>query len=278
VIDAHIASWPGSPQRPNEDAYAAVADLVIVADGATAPASLGTGCVHDPRWYSRQLTASAAAAHISHGGASLADILSEAITSTAAAHQATCDPHHPGTPSSTVVMLRDRGQAIDWLVLGDATLVTETPNGLRAICDDRLFQTNKELRNRVLNSPADDPERPDKIATLVDAQRSFRNTEEGFWVAASSPEAAYKAVAGTEELAPESTWRAALLTDGASAAVDTYHLTDWPGILDLLAATGPTALLESVRKIEADDPTATRYPRIKRSDDATVAYLFGAAR
>ncbi|QNE18225.1 integrase [Kribbella qitaiheensis] len=267
---------PGSSQRPNEDSFAAVADLVIVADGATAPDGLGTGCVHDPRWYSRELTAQATAAHVRYRDASLADILSTAISATADAHASTCDPGHPGTPSSTVVMLRARAETLEWLVLGDATLVLETPHGLNAICDDRLFQTNKELRNQVLRTTADDPKRPARIAALVDAQRNFRNVEGGFWVAASDPNAAYKARADTERLAAGTTWRAALLTDGASAAVDTYGLTDWHGLLNLLDAAGPNGLLESVRKIEADDPAAQRYPRIKRSDDATVAYLTGA--
>lgn len=276
MIDTQIATRPGSPQRANEDSYAVVADLVIVADGATAPPSLGTGCAHDPRWYSRELTTQAAAAHVRYSDASLADILSAAIRSTAEAHADTCDPSHPGTPSSTVVMLRAGPESIDWLVLGDATLILETLNGLKAIYDDRLFRTNKDLRNQVLSTTADDPERPARIAALVDAQRNFRNVKGGFWVAASDPSAAYKGYAGTERIAAGSTWRAALLSDGAAAVVDTYDVTDWHGVLDLLDARGPKALLESVRKIEADDPDARRYPRIKRSDDATVAYLTGA--
>lgn len=276
MIDAHIATRPGSPQRPNEDSYAAVADLVVVADGATAPASLGTGCVHDPRWYSRVLTTQVAAAHVRYRDAALPDILCTAISATADAHASTCDPGHPGTPSSTVVMLRAQAEALDWLVLSDATLVLETPNGLSSICDDRLFRTNKDLRDQVLSTTADDPERPARIASLVDAQRNFRNVDGGFWVAASDPNAAYKARFGTERIGAGTAWRAALLTDGASAAVDIYGLTDWLGLLNLLDAAGPNALLDSVRKIEADDPAAQRYPRIKRSDDATVAYLTGA--
>ncbi|MFI5736113.1 hypothetical protein ACIA49_38725 [Kribbella sp. NPDC051587] len=277
MIDTRIATRPGSPRRPNEDAFAAVADLVVVADGATAPADLGTGCIHDPRWYSRELTTQVATAHVRDNGRTLAAVLSTAIGATADAHADTCDPRHPGTPSSTVVILRARDSSLEWLVLGDATLVVETPAGIRVVCDDRLFRTNKDLRERVLTTTADDPQRPGRISALVDAQRNYRNSDNGFWVAAADPAAAHQALAGTEDLPAGSTWRAALLTDGASAAVDTYHLTDWQGLLDLLDGAGPNALLESVRKIEADDPTAQRYPRIKRSDDATVAYLTGAS-
>ncbi|WP_165956528.1 hypothetical protein [Kribbella antibiotica] len=50
------------------------------------------------------------------------------------------------------------------------------------------------------------------------------------------------------------------------------------GLLNLFDTGGPNAPLESVPKIEADDPAAQRYPRIKRSDDATAAYLTGAPK
>lgn len=63
----------------------------------------------------------------------------------------------------------------------------------------------------------------------------------GFWVAASNPTAAYKPPAGTGRLTAGTAWRAALLTDGASAAVDTYDLVDRLGLLNLLDA-GPERL------------------------------------
>jgi hypothetical protein len=275
VIDIHAASWAGSADKPNEDAYAALADFVIVADGATAPASLGTGCIHGPRWYARQLVSRVTVAYSAGPETGLPEILSEAIRTTAAAHAHSCDPGHPGTPSATVVMLHNRATAIDWLVLGDATLVLETVAGLQVRCDDRLFNSSTAERNAVLTTDARDDQRAEKVATLVDAQRRFRNVEGGFWIAAANPDAAFHALTGSEDIPPESSWRAALLTDGAAAAADTYRLTNWPGLLDLLATAGPTAVLRSIRKIEADDPHTSSYPRIKQSDDATVAYLSG---
>jgi len=275
VIDLQAASWAGSPDRPNEDAYAALADLVIVADGATAPATLGTGCIHGPRWYARQLVSRATSAYTAKPESGLAEILSEAIRATAAAHTHTCDPEHPGTPSATVVMLRDRESTLDWLVLGDATLVLETVAGLQMVCDERLYNSNTEARDAVLRSNALDERRAEKVATLVDLQRRFRNVEGGFWIAASNPDAAFHALSGSEEVPAKTSWRAALLTDGAAAAVDTYRLIDWEGLLDLLVTAGPTALLGSIRKIEADDSGTVSYPRIKQSDDATIAYVSG---
>jgi len=250
-------------------------DFVIVADGATAPPSLGTGCIHSPRWYATTLVAQAALAHIGNPDAALADILSEAIRQTTAAHASTCDVVHPGTPSSTVVALRITEAQAHWLVLGDATLAFEGPQGLRVISDTRLGNSSKAEREAVLTGGNADGRRSDRIAALSNAQRSFRNVEGGFWIAAADPSAAYQALTGTEQLPTGSTWRAALLTDGAALAVDTYSLSDWNGALDILQSVGTTAFLDAVRKVESDDPDLSSYPRMKRSDDATVAYVSG---
>ncbi len=275
MIEVRAESRPGLATRPNEDAYLCMNDLVIVADGATAPPSLGTGCIHSPRWYATTLVANAGLANVGSPDAPLTDILSEAIRRTTNAHASTCDVVHPGTPSSTVVALRAADTQAEWLVLGDATLAFEGPQGLQVVSDTRLSNSSKAERHAVLTGGNADGRRGDRIAALSNAQRSFRNVDGGFWIAAADPNAAYQALTGTEPLAPGSTWRAALLTDGAALAVDTYALTDWHGALDVLQSAGTTAFLDAVRKVESDDPDFSSYPRMKRSDDATVAYVSG---
>src|SRR3954447_847840 len=126
MLDVQAASWPGQLSRPHEDAYACSPDFVVVADGATAPAGLGIGCIHGPRWYAQRLTALANTANTEEPTASLKAVLAEAIQRTTAAHADTCDTDHPGTPSATIVMVRAGGSQVDWLVLGDATLAIES--------------------------------------------------------------------------------------------------------------------------------------------------------
>lgn len=278
MIDAHAASWPGHAARPNEDAYLCFDDLIVVADGATAPPSLGNGCIHGPRWYARQLVAQAAIAHITKPELALTDVLSAAIRTTTEAHADTCDTAHPGTPSATVVMLRSSPDALQWLVLGDATLALEEIGGdVQVITDRRLGNSSKAERFAVLTGDSADGRHAERVAALSNAQRKFRNVEGGFWIAAADPDAAFHAYAG-EQLVPAATnWRAALMTDGASAAVDTYELTDWRGALDALAKTGPSDFLASIRATEIADPDLVAYPRMKVSDDATVVYASGSA-
>jgi hypothetical protein len=64
-----------------------------------------------------------------------------------------------------------------------------------------------------------------------------------------------------------------VLTDGAARIVEPFRITDWNGLLDILSSAGPRQLLREVRRIEASDPEARRWPRYKPTDDATVVYL-----
>ena len=64
-----------------------------------------------------------------------------------------------------------------------------------------------------------------------------------------------------------------LLSDGASRLVDLFELATWEELLALLDENGPDELLRQVRAAEATDPEGRQWPRTKRSDDASAAYL-----
>jgi hypothetical protein len=89
----------------------------------------------------------------------------------------------------------------------------------------------------------------------------------GFWIAAVDPDATHQALAGS--VGRSKVISAAVLSDGASIIVDRYHLVDWAG---LFADTGPSGLIDEVRKAELSDATGERWPRGKVHDDATAVY------
>ena len=109
------------------------------------------------------------------------------------------------------------------------------------------------------------------FAELVTEQRRHRNHPDGFWVASTDPYAARHAL--TDTVARHGLRRAAVLSDGATRLVDRFGLLDWPGFLDVLAEQGPDAIIAQVRAAEHSDPDGRRWPRGKRHDDATAAYL-----
>jgi hypothetical protein len=56
--------------------------------------------------------------------------------------------------------------------------------------------------------------------------------------------------------------------------VEQYGIADWTQLMTMLQQHGPQHLISRVRELEAGDPTGARWPRYKRSDDATAVLCF----
>jgi hypothetical protein len=271
MLEFRVATNPGSPDTANEDAFAILPTLAVVADGATSPPHLGDGCIHGPAWYAQTLVGFVAAAHLSRPAAEPADLVAEAIERTTQAHSGTCDVGHPGSPSATVAMLTlSPDGVLRWLVLGDCTLVADTASDLLVVSDDRLSNTSHAERAAVKEPGAasDQVEYARRIDALVLAQRAHRNRPGGFWVASTNPQAGYESPTGS--VAADLVRLAALLTDGASRIVDLYGVHTWSTALKVLDSPGPSELLRQLRETENRDRIANVFPRVKLRDDASV--------
>ncbi|WP_443067581.1 protein phosphatase 2C domain-containing protein [Streptomyces sp. NBC_01268] len=265
-VSAHSSACPG---RANED-FAIWSDRVaLVVDGAGMPDALQAPCIHGVSWFAKTLGAELLAE--ASGSASLRDALAGAIELTADAHRSTCAIDDPLSPSATLAVLRWSSDAVDWLVLGDCTLVVEREGAVEAVSDTRLASVAASERAAMKGAAPGSPERQRLHASLVRAERARRNRPGGYWVAASEPAAAEAALCGSYP--SQDLVQAALLTDGAARLVTTFALASWPGCLRILGERGPQALLRSVRAAELSDGDMTRWPRSKPHDDATALYI-----
>jgi hypothetical protein len=123
----------------------------------------------------------------------------------------------------------------------------------------------READAHLIGSPLKD----EAMIRMKHAELAMRNRSGGYWIAAADPAAAEHATAGrvsTGELQ-----RFAVLTDGAARIVTPFGELSWRELLDLAETEGPEAVLRRVRAAEASDPLGQRWPRNKRSDDATLA-------
>jgi len=134
------------------------------------------------------------------------------------------------------------------------------------VTDDRLASVLRTIGAEV--PAAADPEAAQ--LAVVRELAAWRNQPGGFWIAGTDPAAASEAVTGTLPLA--GLRGVALLSDGAARIVDRYALLTWPQALAALRDEGPAALIARTRAAEDSDPAARRWPRAKRSDDATIAW------
>lgn len=243
IVELSYSSIAGSTTTENQDYVLASDRLVCVLDGVTPPPDGTTGCVHGVRWYVETL------AHqiVRHDDAvrPLADVLADAVTAVRAEHLETCDLRHPDTPSAAVAIVRFGPSAAEYLVLCDCAVILDREGAVEVVTD------------------ATDP-----------GERRRRMSPTGpLWKASIEPKAAYSGVSGSAAYGSNGRrlHRVALVTDGASRAVELLGLFTWPQFVAGLHEDGVAAVLERVRAAER----AGRYvpgarPPTKRHDDATA--------
>ena len=263
-MHAEIATAAGSVSQPNEDWVGATPTAVVVLDGLTAPRDLDSGCKHGVPWYVGRL-GSALLARMADNTTGLTSCLASAITDVATLHANTCDLTNPGTPQSTVAVVRIRDRELEWLVLADSVIILDLGGDLRVISDDRVEGAAQAQRDDALRAHVGTTEHDQNVSRLVQTQRSLRNQPGGYWVAAAT-----ESLTGAAPLSKVR--RIAVLSDGAARPVE-FGLAGWEQILSTLAKGGPQTLIEEVRRVEATDPHGDRWPRYKASDDATAVHV-----
>ncbi|WP_323747710.1 protein phosphatase 2C domain-containing protein [Catenulispora rubra] len=235
-----------SDLRPNDDFVLAAERFVIVLDGATEPAGVDSGCVHDVPWLVAHLGANLATVLAQKPAVPLTDALRQGIVATMCDHEGKCDLRNPDSPSSTVAILRCTADAVDYLVLGDSAVVVEHGDaGLTVAHDARTGHLSDYTREGVSR---------------------LRNNDEGFWVASNRPDAADKALVGSIPRAAVT--RAGLVTDGITRLVERYGRT-WLDLLEGMEKYGPRQLVADVRAEELAAPDAYRG---KLHDDVTAVF------
>ncbi|WP_055713650.1 protein phosphatase 2C domain-containing protein [Streptomyces torulosus] len=265
-----LATLPAEPDRENEDFAAAAPGAAVVLDGAGVGGG-ETGCTHGVAWFSATLGALLLRSMTAHPARPLADCLAHSISLVRSLHEDSCDLAYRASPTSTVVAARLGEDVLEYLVLGDSSLLLADREGpTTVVTDRRLDEVGKRLRGPVDQLPTGSPEHTAALAEYRDALTGLRNRPGGFWIAGPDPRAAEHALTGAVPL--DSLASVTLLSDGATRLVDRFELADWSEVLSVLDSSGPDELIRRVREAEAGDPEGRRWPRGKARDDATALH------
>ncbi|MEU2057186.1 integrase [Streptomyces bungoensis] len=265
-----LATLPADPDRDNEDFAAAAPGAAVLLDGAGVGGA-ETGCTHGVAWFSSTLGGLLLRSISAHPARPLADCLADSIGLVRSLHEDSCDLAYRASPTSTVVCARVGAGALEYLVLGDSSLLLgEKDGGTAVVTDRRLDEVGKRLRGPVDALPTGSPEHTAALADYRDALTGLRNRPGGFWIAGPDPRAAEHALTATVPL--DSLASVTLLSDGATRLVDRFELADWQEALDVLDSFGPDELIRRVRNAEDGDLDGRRWPRGKTYDDATVLH------
>lgn len=238
-----------APDRANEDAALAVGPVAVLVDGAGIPRAYRAGCVHSVAWFATNLAAELAAA-LADPSMPMRPALAAAVRAVRDLHAHTCDLD-AGSPSATVVAVRERGEVLEHLVLCDSSLFLRARDGGTArITDDRLAVIATSGRSG------------DEIEAL-------RNRPGGFWVARHEERAAEEALVGSVPLVDLA--GAVLASDGVTRACDELGLMDAATLgSDCATATGAVRLISRIREAEVRRAAEGTPGLRKVHDDATV--------
>jgi hypothetical protein len=244
--------------RTNEDFTGAVPTAAVLIDGAGIPGAESI-CRHGVAWYASRLGGSLLSLLSVVPDRALPALLAEAIEEVTDGHRDTCDVADAISPSATVAILRRSRGLIDYLVLGDSVLVLDRADGAPLVVSDPREVVISRSYQPAIEAAA---EGSDEYHRLLRDLRANRNRPGGFWVAKDDPRAADEAITGSCPISELT--GAALLSNGASRIVDRFGLADWPGVMAVLASSGPAEIIDRVRQAEARHAVP--------ADDATIAH------
>jgi hypothetical protein len=168
-------------------------------------------------------------------------------------------------------MARLRPDGIEYLVLGDSTLLIDRAGREPAVITDQRIEQVAVAEQAAMNAlPTGTPGHFAARVRYVARQRELRNRPDGYWITSTDPAAAAQAITGRADR--DGLRSVTLLSDGATRFVE-FGLGDWRTLLALLGSGGIGEVFGRIRSAETGDPDGARWPRAKRHDDAAIVHL-----
>ena len=269
-------SLPGDAAKPNEDAFGHDATAAVVLDGAT---PLGDGLMPGPSdaaWIA-QFGARRLLAHLRDGeGARKAvrGALADAQKSFEALRR-----HPPEqmwqTPCASMMLAVAGEDGVEFLWFGDCAALVQPEGGAVMVVGETFDKRAAEAKRaqaiaKEKNlSPASGLSRPEFLGAL----RATRNrvNSGSYWLFSPDAKAASHAPRRIVKVAPGT--RLLLASDGFLALASDYGAYGADSLMQAAIEKGLEALGEELRAIEAGDAVGDKFPRFKKSDDATALLL-----
>lgn len=277
IVDS--LSWPGSPDRANEDAFGAAGAWAWVIDASIFPgAEPRLHPSSDAAWFATFASARfvTLAPGATDGPALARQVMAEARAAfLAEAPAQQCDPLL--WPLAALTLIRAGADRLDVWTLGDTTAYVRAGDGvascigLASVLRDRESREARKLLQATGVSPFEILRTP-AFQDWLREQRRLLGAPGGFALFGLDPDAAngfQHAVApcpGPVDVL--------LASDGFSALVELYRHVSAAELIDAALARGLEPLAYELRRIETEaDPEGAFFPRFKRSDDATALLL-----
>ena len=268
---------PGDPAKPNEDSFAFAANAATVFDGATGLGERLMPGPSDAQWIA-QFGARRFRAHAENREGELARLAARRRRRHRKSYRALrkrAPVENYEIAYASAVMVTPQDGALDVLWFGDCAALLRDQAGAFVLLGDTMDKRQSE-RARVerlvkpgTRGPAAAGVR-DEFLPALRASRNRVNTGEE-WLFAPDVLCAEHARHARVAVAPDSPLL--LASDGFLALASDYERYTPQTLFEAAQTRGLAALGEELRAIESSDPDGLRFPRFKRSDDATALLL-----
>ena len=265
--------------RVNEDRAGAADDLVWVIDGATDVVERPlTGAATDADWFAHHLDAafSALSATPPADLSLLPDMTAARLASEFAREAKRAPINKTEHPSASAIVVRACDAGLDYVSVGDCTLLVESSSGFVRVGADAAAAGDPQLAKALADLHAkhgglEAETARARIWPSIRAGRAAINEPDGYGVYSITPTPRRFVRAG--RIAMQRGGHALLASDGLMRLVDVFGLYTAIDFFAAARSAGLAPLMRLLREAERDDDHGHRYPRAKVNDDATGLLL-----
>lgn len=179
-------------------------------------------------------------------------------------------------PSASAGIYRIEEGTFEYLLIGDICLVIEDIEGnVRVIKDTKLEALDNiainELNRMMVSGGLSFNEARQDIQDLLIKNRLLKNTDKGYWTLEFESSAVDYCIC--DKLPLQSISKALFMTDGFLAIHSNYNYLSIKDLVSFVDKEGLEKLYRILRDIEDEDKECHKYPRFKKSDDASAIYI-----
>jgi hypothetical protein len=266
-------SLSGDPAKANEDSLQHGNSAAVVMDGATPLGDPLMPGPSDAAWIA-QFGARRLLAHL-QGGEGARKALRSALTDAQKSFEALrrMPPQDVWQTPCASMMLAAQGDGdVEFLWFGDCAALVRQADGPVQIVGEGFDRRGDETGLAARLAQEKGQAATDR-SHFIDSLRARRNriNSGSYWLFSPEPKAAAHVVRRVMKLAPGAI--ILLASDGFLALASDYGAYSADSLLAAALGKGLAALGNELRAIEAGDAAGAKFPRFKKSDDATALLL-----
>jgi hypothetical protein len=264
-------SQPGNPAKANDDALCHADNLAAVFDGATSIGEPILPADSDAAWIARK-GAQGLLAHADKGAREALRLAVADAERDFLKDRLRAPVHAYEIPISSMMLIAPADGVLDCFWFGDCTALIARPSQAVEVVGTAFDNRMREAKGVVALAkskgltPAAETNRPEFLETL----RQERNRAHSGVPRLFSPDirCVERVKSASFPIVPDTV--VLLCSDGFLALASDYDAYEADSLVAAAVSRGLKPLYEEVRRVENSDPEGLKFPRFKKSDDATA--------